>query len=128
MKGHRSKILFAVVSAICMMTHNIIMILLDFLGVPLLLAIVVSFGIVGGVGYAGHSSFVFRQPMSFPGFGRYILSMTMGVGVAIPIIYCWKVGLALPMWIAAPAASLCTTIINYLLVRWAIMRPTIAGE
>lgn len=128
MKRHHSKILFAVVSFACMMTHNVILILLDFLGVPLLLAITVSFVIVGGVGYAGHSSLVFRQPMSFPGFGRYILSMAMGVAVAIPIIYFWKVGLALPMWIAAPAASFCTIVTNYLLVRWAIVRPTIAGE
>ncbi|MGS0648056.1 GtrA family protein [Komagataeibacter melomenusus] len=128
MKGHRSKILFAVVSVICLATHNITMIVLDFLGVPLLLAIAVSFGIVVSIGYAGHSSLVFRQPMSFTAFRRYILSMVMGTSIAIPIIYCWKVGLALPMWIAAPAASLCTIITNYLLVRWAIVRPTIVGE
>lgn len=117
---HPKKILFSFISALCMLTHNAIMICLDQLHIALAFCLIVSFIIVTIIGYLGHSTIVFREQLSIKKFLKYISGMLGGIVISVPIIYFWKCGISLPMWIAAPIASICTLMINFFLVRWAI--------
>lgn len=119
---------FIGVSGLCWAVHNLVMIAADHFGAPLLVSIALSFVIVVVIGYVGHSLLTFRQPMSPHGLLRYGAGMVAGTLIAIPIIWFWKVGLDLPMVVAAPAASVCTIAVNFVLTRWAILRPASLSE
>jgi putative flippase GtrA len=117
------RFVFLGISAACLAAHNILMIVTDWVGVPLLGSILVSFTVATLLGYFGHSFMTFGQPLSINGLGRYSVGMMTAVAIAVPVIWFWKVAMHLPMIIASPAASLCTVGINFALTRWAIVRP-----
>jgi putative flippase GtrA len=119
----RHRFVFLGISGTCLAAHNILMIVTDWAGVPLWGAIAISFTVATLIGYFGHSLFTFGQPLSVNGLGRYGVGMVTAVAIAVPIIWFWKVALDLPMIIASPVASLCTIGINFVLTRWAIVRP-----
>jgi hypothetical protein len=120
--SHRSRLVFVGISGTCLVSHNLIMIVTYWSGFALWASMVVSFVLVGLLGYCGHSLLTFGQPLSLAGLWRYLLGIGTGTAVAIPIIWFWKVGLALPMVVASPMASLCTIGVNYVLVHWALVR------
>lgn len=125
--AHRGRLVFLCISGVCLVSHNFLMIITDWAGFALWASLVVSFVIVGFIGYLGHSLLTFAQPMSIHGLCRYLIGIGTGTAIAIPIIWFWKVGVALPMIVASPLASVCTIGINYVLVRRAIVRP-VAGD
>jgi putative flippase GtrA len=105
-----------------MAAHNVLMIVTDWAGFNLWASLLLSFSIVTSGGYFAHSILTFGQPMSVHGMARYIAGIGTGSAIAVPIIWFWKIGLSLPMIIASPMASVCTVGINFVLVRWAIVR------
>jgi putative flippase GtrA len=114
---------FVGISALCWAAHNIVMIATDWAGCSLWFSILLSFGTTTLIGYLGHARLTFGKPVSFVGLGRYGAVMATAVAIAVPVIWFWKVGLHLPMIIASPVASICTVGINFVLTRWAIVRP-----
>jgi len=120
---HRARLVFVGISGVCLVSHNVVMIVTDRAGFSLWESLVVSFVLVGLIGYLGHSLLTFAQPMSIHGLCRYLIGIGTGTAIAIPIIWFWKVGVALPMIVASPLASVCTIGVNYVLVRRAIVRP-----
>lgn len=122
----RHRLVFLGISATCLVAHNVLMIVTDWAGLALWGAIAISFAVATLIGYFGHSLLTFRQPLSVNGLGRYSLGMVTAVAIAVPVIWFWKVALNLPMIIASPVASICTIGINFVLTRWAIVRPDIA--
>jgi hypothetical protein len=119
----RSRSAFLGISGTCLAVHNVLMIVTDWAGMPLWLAIAVSFTVATLIGYLGHSVLTFGRPLSLGGLGRYSVGMVTSVVIAIPVIWFWKVALNLPMVIASPVAGVCTVGINFILTRWAIARP-----
>lgn len=119
----RHRLAFLGVSATCLAAHNLLMIVTDWAGIPLWGAITISFTVATLIGYLGHSVMTFGQPMSANGLRRYSVGMVTAVAIAVPVIWFWKVALHLPMIIASPVASICTVGINFVLTRWAIVRP-----
>jgi putative flippase GtrA len=119
----RHRLVFLAISGTCLAAHNILMIVTDWAGVPLWGAIAISFAVATLIGYFGHCIMTFGQPLSVRGLGRYAVGMVTAVAIAVPVIWFWKVGLNLPMVIASPVASVCTVGINFVLTRWAIVRP-----
>lgn len=119
----RHRIVFLGISGTCLAAHNLLMIVTDWAGVPLWGAIAISFTVATLIGYFGHSLLTFDQPLSVNGLGRYSVGMVTAVAIAVPIIWFWKVAMHLPMIIASPVASVCTIGINFVLTRWAIVRP-----
>lgn len=116
-------LLFIGISGLCWVTHNVVMIVADHAGLPLFASIALSFVIVVVVGYVGHSMLTFGQALSIHGLMRYGAGMIAGAVIGVPIIWFWKVGLDLPMIVASPVASVCTIAVNFVLTRWAIVRP-----
>jgi putative flippase GtrA len=116
-------VVFVGISALCWAAHNVVMITTDWAGCSLWVSIFLSFGTATLIGYIGHAQLTFSQPMSIAGLGRYAAGMATAVAIAVPVIWFWKVGMHLPMIIASPVASICTVGINFVLTRWAIVRP-----
>ncbi|EBI0064990.1 TPA: GtrA family protein [Citrobacter amalonaticus] len=116
----RTSFTYLCISGCCFLGHNAIMIVADSLCVALWLAILLSFAIIATVGYILHSLFTFKQPLSFAGFGRYTISMLLNIPLAFVSTWIWYHWLEFPMTIAAPLASLCMLVLNFLLSRWAI--------
>jgi len=121
--SNKNRFVFLGISAACLAVHNFLMILTDWAGTPLWGSVATSFAIATLIGYYGHSVMTFGRPLSVGGLGRYGIGMMTAVAIAVPVIWFWKVALNLPMIIASPVASVCTVGINFVLTRWAIVRP-----
>lgn len=116
----RTSFTYICVSGVCFLGHNAIMILADSLCAALWLAILISFTIIAAVGYILHSRFTFKKPLSFLAFGRYTISMLLNIPLSFVTTWFWYTWLGLPMTAAAPLASLCMIVVNFILSRWAI--------
>jgi putative flippase GtrA len=121
--GLRSGLIYGLVAGLCLGLHNAIIIGLDALGAPLLMGVVVSFGVVAATGYALHSRFTFRRAMGMAAFGRYVLAMSANIPLAFATTWFWHRPMGLAMPFAAPVASACMMLANFLLSRWAIVAP-----
>ena len=115
---------YVAVAAICILLHNAVLIVGDFLGLPLWAGILTSFTLVASVGYVLHGLFTFRQPLAFSRFAKYVIAMSANVPVAFVTTWFWKDLVGLPMVLAAPLASACMLVLNFLLGRWAITAPS----
>ena len=103
------------------MLHNVTMIMADRAGVPLLAAVLLSFSLVALTGYALHSRLTFREPMRLRALLRYGLAMSANVPMAFLITWVWHVLLGTRMVWAAPLASACMVVLNFVLSRWAVL-------
>lgn len=116
----RTSLAYLCVSGGCFLGHNAIMIVAESLRAALWLAILLSFTAIATVGYILHSRFTFKQPLSFLAFGRYTISMLLNIPLSFATTWFWYSWLEFPMPVAAPLASLCMIMLNFLLSRWAI--------
>jgi len=123
MKKMSRPIWYAAVSLLCLATHNVIMIATDAIGFSLLASTLSSFVIVVIVGYLAHSILTFGETLRWSGLQRYAIAMSLNIPGAFIMTWIWKVGCGFPMLIAAPLASATMVAINFLLSRWAIVRP-----
>lgn len=116
------------VSAACLVTHNAVMIGADFAGVSLAAAMLASFCVVVVLGYSLHSLITFREQLSWHGLQRYTAAMSANLVMAFALTFLLRDAFALPMIIAAPAASILMIAVNFLLSRWAIVVPAKSVE
>lgn len=122
------QISYLFVSGICIITHNIVIIIADAAGFSLVEAVLTSFVIVVLLGYMLHSWITFREPLSGSSLQRYALAMSVNVVASFAVIWAWKNAFGLPMAVAAPLASASMLGANYLLSRWAIVIRTKFAE
>jgi putative flippase GtrA len=118
---HKPIIGYALVAGACLVTHNIVLIVADAAGFPLMFCMLTSFIIVALFGYVMHSLISFRRPLSLLGLQRYVSAMSASVAIAFMITWICKDGIGLPIITAAPLASGLMLVINFLLSRWAII-------
>ena len=119
----RTPIAYIVVAAFCLLLHNIILISANGVGIPLWLAVLMSFAAVASAGYLLHAIFTFRQPLSMRRLVRYTVAMSANIPLAYVTTWFWYAAISLPMPIAAPIASVCMLALNFTLGRWAIAAP-----
>lgn len=113
---------FLAVSAICLLTHNVVMILGDYSGLPLLASVGLSFIIVVFIGYLGHSRFTYHEQVTLTQFSRYAVAMAANLPTALVTVWLARDMFGLPMPIAAPLSTVASLGINYVLSHWAIAR------
>lgn len=116
----RTPFVYVIVAGLCVMLHNGVMISTDYLGVPLWLSVLLSFGVVASSGYVLHGLFTFRRSLSVGAFGRYALAMSANVPLAFVTTWFWHDRIHLDMTEASPLASACLLVLNFALSRWAI--------
>lgn len=119
----RTPFAYVAVAGFCLVLHNAVMIVADGMGLPLWLAVLLSFAIVAGAGYILHGLFTFRRPLALLAFARYAFAMSGNIPLAYVTTWFFhdQIGLAMP--VAAPLASLCMLALNFVLGRWAIAQP-----
>ncbi len=110
-------------AALCLALHNIVLISAHYAGRPLWAAVLLSFVIVAVTGYVYHALFTFRHAISLKGLIRYAAAMSANIPLAYLATWFWGDIISLPMWMAAPIASICMVAINFLLSKWAITAP-----
>jgi putative flippase GtrA len=119
----RNTVRYGLVAGTCLVIHNTVVIAGDAAGLPLLLSVMLSFTVVVTVGYVLHSRVTFERSLTWGRFERYVVVAAMSIPASFVTLWFWSVALRLAMIWAAPIASLCTTLFNYLIYRWAITAP-----
>ena len=122
----RTTLVYGAVAGVCLLLHNAIMIIADHAGMRSLAAVLLSFSLVSVTGYALHSRLTFRRPLRLSSLLRYSLAMSANVPMAFVITWLWHVLMGLRMVWAAPVASACMVVLNFLLSRWALIGRTAA--
>ena len=112
---------YVVVGGVCAVAHNAIMIGGDWLGVNYVTMSFVSFLLVTPLGYLLHSAFTFAARMSWVGLLRFASGIAAGFPISLLSMVVLCTGLGLPVWIAAPIATLILFIWNYASAHWAIL-------
>ncbi len=103
-----------------MIMHNAVMIAGYYLYPSITLWLALSFITVTPTAYFLHSRYTFSTVPDRKSFAKYILAMTASIPMAFVTIWFWHDQLHLPMAFAAPLASVCTLVMNFVLSRWAI--------
>lgn len=111
---------YALVSGLCLITHNLIMIVADRLDLALPLGVIASFGLVVAIGYVLHSRYTFLALHGWQSFARYAAAMAANLPLSIALIWIFARVLFWPMPIAAPIATFAMLAVNFITSRWAI--------
>lgn len=115
---------YVLVAGFCLVLNNVVLVAADALGFGTAIAVLASFAIVLTSGYLLHCAFTFRERLSANGFARYGLGMAANIPVAFAALYLMHDVLALPMAAAGPLVSVGMLVVNFVLSRWAIARPS----
>lgn len=118
----RSLLRFGGVSAVCFLLHNLIMVAADATGLNYVVATLMSYAVVGVVGYRLHSAYSFRTTRNRSGFARYALAMAGNLPAQWLLLWLLIGRLGLPMLMAAPLSTLAMMAYNFLISRWALLR------
>jgi putative flippase GtrA len=115
------KFRYGLVAALCMATHNLVMIAADRAGVAMPVAVLLSFGLVLLLGFALHSRFTFAVRGDLASLLRYAAAMAANLPLTILLLWLLVDLLAWPMVLAAPVATIVLVVVNYFASRWAIV-------
>jgi putative flippase GtrA len=111
---------YLVVAAICMISHNLIVIGGDAAGIPMPVAVTISFCIVVLIGFVLHSRYTFSVKGDVRSLLRYTAAMALNLPLNIALLWLLFEQLHWPMLIASPVATLVLLIVNFFASRWAI--------
>lgn len=111
---------YAMVSGLCLATHNAIMILTDGLGLALLVGVGLSFALVNSLAYILHCRFTYATAAGWRTYAGYLVLMAANTPLATAFLWLFAKALFWPMAVAAPVASCCMIAINFLSSRLAI--------
>ena len=119
----RTPAAYIAVAGLCIIVHNLVLIVGDSLGLPLWQTVLLSFVLVATLGYMLHGLFTFRQPLAMRRLVRYAAAMSANIPLAFVTTWFWHDAVGLAMALAAPIASGCMLALNFVLGRWAIAAP-----
>lgn len=110
------------VGVVCAITHNLIMIGANLAGLHYFPSTLLSFAVVTPLGYSLHCRFTFRKAYSLDGFLRFMSGIAVGYPLSLGLMVLFCSGLALPVFVAAPLATIALFVFNYVSAHWAIVR------
>ncbi len=111
---------YLLVGLACAVLHNAIMIGCDRLGIHYVVSSLISYAFVVVFGFALHSWFTFAQRPSVKSFLRFAAGMATNYPASIVLMFVFCSLAGIPVWIAAPLATVILFAWNYLTTRWAI--------
>lgn len=121
MSGLSIRLRYGLVASVCMITHNVVMIAGDGIGLAWPLAVAISFGIVVLIGFVLHSRYTFSVGGDVRALFRYTLAMASNLPLTILLFWLLVDQLAWPMAVAAPVATVVMLAVNFFASRWAIV-------
>jgi putative flippase GtrA len=113
---------YLIVGGSCAAFNNIVLIAGDAAGFPYVASAVLAFLLVLPASYLAHALWSFTTPASWSAFLHYAAGSCSGLVVTVVVLAVFRTGLMLPMVAAAPLATVCMMIYNYLMARWAVHR------
>lgn len=113
---------YLIVGAGCAVLANLVLIVGDLLGLHYAAGSGLSLFGVGAVGYVSHSRWTFRAPLSWNGYGRFVLGLAGGAFLVTAMLFLGVTLMGLPVAVVSPAATVFVTAWNFLSARWAITR------
>jgi putative flippase GtrA len=119
---------YLVVAAICMVTHNAIVIGGDALGLYMPLAVTISFCVVVLLGFVLHSRFTFSVKGDARSLLRYTAAMALNLPLNILLLWLLFDLMRWPMVVASPVATVVMLAVNFFASRWAIAARGPGGE
>ena len=111
---------YGFVSAVCVILNIVILVGGDCLGMHYVLSTIISYVFCVLLGYVLHTHFSFESAFSPASFIRYAAAMSVNLPSAVFAVWLLHDMLQIPMFAAAPAATILLTVLNYILNRWAI--------
>ena len=121
-EGKKQPARYLVSGGLCAIANNILLIAGGRAGMNTFELTLLSFMMIGTVGYLAHVLFTFRQSLTWRGYGRFMIGVALGIPVAYAVLTLLRDLLGLPMLIAAPTATVILLTYNFLSARLAIMR------
>lgn len=113
---------FLLVSGLCALLHNAVMIGGDRIGLHYASSSIASYALVVLVGFALHAGFTYRSSPTLGGLVRYALAMAMNLPLSLALLFVLCDLLRIPMSMAAPTATIMLVAWNFVATRWAILR------
>jgi putative flippase GtrA len=110
------------ISIICYVTNNLLLIGFDKLGAPLWLSLVVSASSVIVLGFVLHAWLTFEAPLSWRGFARFTLVQLPNVPIAYALLWLLNERLGLAMHYSAPMVTTLLLLWNALGSMWAFKK------
>ena len=112
---------FVMVSGLCALLSNILVIALGHYGCGYVTASLLAFGPVLLVGYVLHTTLTFEIRASYSSFFKYALAMALNFPLWIVGLFVFCDILKVAVAIAAPATTVLVFLFNYLSVRRALV-------
>lgn len=122
MKVPWTAVRYGLVSVLCAVLYNAIMIVGDRLGAHYALSYALAFVVILVISFALHSKFTLRAEPTPLSFIRYALALAVNAPLNLILFFVLCDVLGLPMEIAAPMVTVLLIIWNYLAARWALAR------
>ena len=113
---------YGVVSVICFLLNNLLLIGMDTLGSPLWMSLAVSATVMILLGFVLQSYFTFEAPLNWPAFLRYTIMMLPNVPLAYGLLWLLNDRLSLAMLYAAPITTTVMLLWNAAGSAWALHR------
>lgn len=121
MRAHLARIpRYTVVSIICALVHNAILIAADAAGFGIVACQAVSAAVLLPVGFCLQARFTFACERSWRGFARYSAALITNFPVALLALWLSRDLAGVPMWVAAPFSSLVLYFWNFATSTWAL--------
>ena len=117
---------YGLIAATCVVVNFVVMVGGERIGLHYVVSTSISFAVCVVLGYLLHSNFTFVAPISAAGFARYRVALSLNYPLSSASICFFNLFLALPMIIAAPAATIVLTLYNFTSSRWAITQRAMA--
>ena len=114
---------YGLVSGLCLVVHNAIMIGGDRLGLVMPASVGISFVTVVLIGFVLHSRYTFAVTRGAGSLLRYTVAMAANVPLTLVLLWLFTAVLHWPMTVASPVATLVLIVINFFASRWAITSP-----
>ncbi len=111
---------YVLVSGICVVIQNVVLISADRAGLPYELAILLSTAILLPTGFFLQSHCTFSVDKTFAAFVRYAGTMVSALPISMALAWVFCGLLRWPMFVASPAISLCLFCWNYAVSSWAL--------
>jgi putative flippase GtrA len=119
---HRLRFLprYGLVSLLCMLINNLLLIAFDLRGFHYSLCILLSVAIMTPLGFVLQGSLTFGATMNWSAFRRYALAVIGNLPLALALMWLIRDLAGAPMVVAAPFVTLVAFGLNFIASHWAL--------
>lgn len=111
---------YGLVSLLCVLINNLLLIGFDSIGLHYSLCVLLSVATMLPLGFFLQGSFTFGADLHWPAFRRYALALIGNLPLAVGLMWLIRDLAAAPMVIAAPTVTIIAFGLNFIASHWAL--------